>query len=328
MGPGRPRKNLSQYKDELLGLIQKGKTHHELIHFLSTTHDVQVSRPTLAQWIQDWAETKRDITEDTPQLRLAIADVYFSAQSIDDETMLRILRQESFTVSLRGLISIRKDLGIYRNSSPYAPKLSREELADIVNKEFAKGGVLDYGRVQLTSYFRQQRYIIPRDLLFKTAKSHPQYKERVEDRTRKLNRRRGEYSVPGPDFLWSIDGYMKLEQFGIEIYAAIDVRTRLVLWVYVGVSARTQISVLMQYIRTLKITARKPYKIRSDRGVETPMLGDAHFALSQKENPNVQFSEVFIYGTSVMNQRIEAWWEVLASSQLNVWIVSTRCCLY
>lgn len=50
--------------------------------------------------------------------------------------------------------------------------------------------------------------------------------ERVADRLQDLQRRRGSYTVPGPDYLWSIDGYMKLQPFGIEIYAVIDATIR------------------------------------------------------------------------------------------------------
>ena len=39
---------------------------------------------------------------------------------------------------------------------------------------------------------------------------------------------------------------MKLEPFGIEIYAAIDGYSRYIVWPYVGVSARTAVSVQRQ----------------------------------------------------------------------------------
>jgi len=39
---------------------------------------------------------------------------------------------------------------------------------------------------------------------------------------------RGAYLVPGPNFVWSIDGHHKLSMYGIEIYAGIDVFSRYV----------------------------------------------------------------------------------------------------
>lgn len=167
-----------------------------------------------------------------------------------------------------------------------------------------------------------------RDRLWRAAKLHPGYADQISKRTRKLHRRRGEYIVPGTDYVWSIDGHMKLEPWGIEIYAAIDAYSRNILWIYVGLTARTQISVLCQYVNTLDASQRKPKIIRSDRGIETTMLADCHFELRRKDEPDIEFKDVYYYGTSVKNQRIEAWWEQLTGKQLNVWIVCTALSSY
>jgi hypothetical protein len=45
-----------------------------------------------------------------------------------------------------------------------------------------------------------------------------------------------------------MDGYMKVWPFGIEIYAAIDGYSCFILWIYVGISTRTAISVYKQII--------------------------------------------------------------------------------
>jgi hypothetical protein len=115
---------------------------------------------------------------------------------------------------------------------------------------------------------------------------------------------------------------MKLEPWGIEIYAAIDAYSRHIVWIYVGITARTQISTLYQYREALKTTYKRPWKIRSDRGTETTMLGDCHLALCKKNDSDIKFDDVYIYGTSTKNQRIEQWWQHLTASQTNPWIVS------
>jgi hypothetical protein len=61
---------------------------------------------------------------------------------------------------------------------------------------------------------------------------------------RDLQRVRGEYIVPGPDFIWSIDSYDKLAAWGIQIYAGVDAYSQNIVWVYIGVSNRTTNSVL------------------------------------------------------------------------------------
>jgi hypothetical protein len=44
--------------------------------------------------------------------------------------------------------------------------------------------------------------------------------------TNDLNRKRGEYIVPGPNFIWSIDGHDKLAEWGFQIYGGIDAYAR------------------------------------------------------------------------------------------------------
>jgi len=73
-------------------------------------------------------------------------------------------------------------------------------------------------------------------------------------RTNDLNRKRGEYIVPGPNFIWSIDGHDKLAHWGFQIYGGIDAYARNIVWMYVGTSNRTAKSVLQQYLNVCSTT--------------------------------------------------------------------------
>lgn len=114
---------------------------------------------------------------------------------------------------------------------------------------------------------------------------------------------------------------MKLDPWNIEIYAGIDAYARYVPWAFVGVSATTQVSVLYQYRTCLEAIGRMPNILRSDHGGETPMIADLHLALRRKEEPDIQLDDVYVYGSSTKNQRIESFWGQLTSSQENPWIV-------
>jgi hypothetical protein len=103
--------------------------------------------------------------------------------------------------------------------------------------------------------------------------------EAVRRRLHDLQRHRGAYIVPGPNVIWSIDGYLKLAPYGIEIYGAIDAYSRYIIWVYVGISARTAVSVLRQFLDTLEVTQQQPRFVRSDRGTETILLAEAQHKL-------------------------------------------------
>ena len=87
--------------------------------------------------------------------------------------------------------------------------------------------------------------------------------------------RKPEAIYHGNDWCWSIDGHDKLARYGIEIYAAIDAHSRRILWIHVGLSSRTEISVVKQFLLAVSRLKKRPKKIRLDRGRETILYADA-----------------------------------------------------
>ncbi|CAC5424469.1 unnamed protein product [Mytilus coruscus] len=55
-------------------------------------------------------------------------------------------------------------------------------------------------------------------------------------RRRKIRLIRRRYTIPGPNFVWHIDGYDKLNPFGFPIHGAIDGFSRRILWLKVDPS--------------------------------------------------------------------------------------------
>jgi hypothetical protein len=139
-----------------------------------------------------------------------------------------------------------------------------------------------------------------------------------------MQRQRGAYIVPGPNYLWSIDGYLKLAPYGIEIYAAIDAYSRHIMWIYVGITARTEVSVLRQFLDTLEVLGIQSQIVRSDRGAETVLLAEAHHRLRRSYDPDILLENIYFYGSSVFNQRIETWWGQMSKGQLFKWRVSYK----
>jgi len=137
--------------------------------------------------------------------------------------------------------------------------------------------------------------------------------------------------VPGPDYIWSLDGHDKLADWGFEIYAAIDAYSRKIMWIYIGISNRTGRSVLHQYLHAVEQTGYLPRILRTDHGTECPLVAEAHYGLSRaaraamadsEEELELQFKDVFYFGSSTHNQRIESWWAQLEKSKLYTWRVS------
>lgn len=97
--------------------------------------------------------------------------------------------------------------------------------------------------------------------------------------------------------------------------------SRYIPWIYVGISTRTGVSCLRQYLEVVASTGVLPHAIWSDRGTETMMMASAHWRLHQALAPNILFQEIWGYGTSTLNQRIEAWWRHMSRSQTLAWKV-------
>ena len=69
----------------------------------------------------------------------------------------------------------------------------------------------------------------------------------------------------------------------------------------------------------MKETDKFPQIIRSDHGVETPLIAAAHHRLRQVQGLNIPLDECFFYGTSTKNQRIESWWQQLSKGLIFYW---------
>ena len=130
----------------------------------------------------------------------------------------------------------------------------------------------------------------------------------VEQRAYRLNQKpRGEYIVPGPNYLWSLDGHDKLKAWGIEIYSAIDAYSRYITWIYIGISNKTTTSILVQYLTTVSLYSQHLQILQSDCGVETLLCAEAYYSISCSTQPYIAFLDIYFFGTSIGNVQIESW---------------------
>jgi hypothetical protein len=134
---------------------------------------------------------------------------------------------------------------------------------------------------------------------------------------------KGEYIVPGPDYIWSINGYDKLSPFGIDIYTYINTYSRAIIWVYIGISNHTSHSVVQQYLMTCIRLGYIPIFFRADKGGKLPLITEVHFCFSRLTDPSIlRIQDCFYFGKSTKNQHIESWWQELEISQLFRWRIS------
>ena len=107
-------------------------------------------------------------------------------------------------------------------------------------------------------------------------------------------------------------------------YTRVTESSRYIWWIHVGIAARTGIAILKQYLNLIEDTHVLPRAIHSDRGTETTMMANAHWRLYRALDSNTSFADIYWYGTSTLNQRIESWWHQMSKSQTLAWKVSIK----
>ncbi|XP_030219379.1 uncharacterized protein LOC115548716 isoform X1 [Gadus morhua] len=112
--------------------------------------------------------------------------------------------------------------------------------------------------------------------------------------------RRRQYSVPGPNSLWHIDGHHKLIRWRFVVHGGVDGFSRLVVYLTVAGNNRAQ-TVLQSFIAAAEQYGL-PSRVRSDKGGENADV--AEFMIRSRGTDR----NSHITGRSVHNQRIERMW--------------------
>lgn len=140
----------------------------------------------------------------------------------------------------------------------------------------------------------------------------------VADRSKKRLRRRS-YIVPGPDFIWHLDGYDKLKPYGFSIHGCIDGFSRRLIWLEVGSTNKKPEVIAKYFITAAKQLNRVPMRIRSDDGTENSVIEAMQIALRTAQSDEFAGENSFIIGTSTANQKIECFWSQLTKDRPMWW---------
>lgn len=112
--------------------------------------------------------------------------------------------------------------------------------------------------------------------------------------------RRRQYSVPGPNALWHIDGNHKLIRWRFVVHGGVDGFSRLV--VYLTVAGNNRANTVLQSFMNAVEQYGLPSRVRSDKGGENADV--AEFMIRNRGTDRSSH----ITGRSVHNQRIERMW--------------------
>lgn len=329
-----PKIDLDRYREEINHEISIGRTHDQIRIWLARQGTI-ISKRALIYRLNEWG-----MKTVGARLRSALADSnlvdavkeLFQRRRFSDTIITDTLRERGVYTTPRQVKTIRLKHGLVTRTANGDDSELYEETLQRCYDVVAEGG-RGWGRGYLRAHLRVSQS-------FYTTYSCVQRALRVINQSnntvRQLSQhtRRHEAVYPGVDWVWSVDGHAKLQNYGIEIYGAIDGYSRRIVWLYVGVSGFTQVSVQKQYLQAILRLQKRPLYIRSDRGVETMMMADIHYSLHRRqqisenlhnqEDSDIPLRSCYLYGKSTTNQRIESFWRHLIQRQTQSWMVSDQ----
>lgn len=321
--------DIEPYKDELIDLVQcddgHGYTYEELRDWLFDEHNISIQPRTIRRRFAEWGVRKlnKNASDSSyDEIKRHIWTLFFDV-GLNDIEILRVLNRQGFNIRYKKLRTFRFQLGLKRRlDDPHERAIALTTVRQILEEAVTTNSpiVERIGYRLVRSALQQRNHHFTYRMVAEACRTV--FPEAVARRRNDQQRRRGEYIVPGPNYIWSIDGYDKLRSYGIQIYACIDAYSRCIIWIYVGISNRTQVSVVRQYFDTVQKNGFQPAIVRSDRGTETSMLANAHWQLRYSSDSTILFEDSYLYGTSTANERIEAWWGQLSKGSLFVYRVS------
>ena len=143
--------------------------------------------------------------------------------------------------------------------------------------------------------------------------------EGVDERRRHKLKRRN-YSNPGPNHVWHIDGYDKLKPFGLRIHGCIDGYRRRILWLEVGKSHNDPAVVAKYFLDYIQKISGVPHLVHADGGTENVHVAGIQRYFRRHGEDDFGGDKSFLPGKSTTNQRIEAWWSILRKGCTGWWI--------
>ena len=189
-----------------------------------------------------------------------------------------------------------------------------EQVRELVREKLESGDASGYGDVYATSHMKAEapHLLIPGQHVKRALREVDP--EGVEHHRMAKNRKRGRYVVPGPNALWSADGHDKLAEWGFQIYGIIDAHSRYIIHVFVGLSNRTMIAVLVYYLMAVGELGEVPERMRTDKGAEVLLMAEAQVHLREaEEGQELEVRKCFIFGPSTRNTEIEFRFENVSS---------------
>ena len=335
------RHKLEGYYEDICEMYLDGQEIASILDFINIRLDAQndsrIGQSTLYLYLQKWGlNTRNQGIAITEPLIERVKYLYFN-YGFSDQSIIRDLQREGYDINPWALRQIRYKHGMKRRARTDEEKQeSLDRAIAFLQQDLRQSSaILGFGKGLLYQYVRQQAQVtVSQRRLYDFYRSV--FPEEVANRRDGNFKQRGQFIVPGPNFLWSLDGYEKLKKFGFQIYGCIDAYSRCIIWFFIGRSATTSMSTLKQYLQAVQRLQMRPFFTRSDHGIETPLWAAAQAALAKAGPKKLKYTDsdgtshfyaqgdrldsCHLYGPSTRNVRIESWWRQLRRGATDRWI--------
>lgn len=245
--------------------------------------------------------------------RDSLIESYFSMGINYTEILAFLVMYHGICLSMRQLKRILRSRGLSRRKQPSPVN----EIVDAVENELQGSGSLLGYRLMHQRICSSYGLAADRETVRVVLKALDP--EGVARRSqRRLVRRK--YQANGPNFLWHIDGYDKLKPFGFCIHGAIDGYSRRIMWLEVDHSNNNPCTIAKYFLKTVRCIGGTPRIVRGDCGTENCYVDAIQRFFREGHGDVFAGDNSFMYGRSVSNQRIEAWWSILRRMNTDFWI--------
>ena len=132
------------------------------------------------------------------------------------------------------------------------------------------------------------------------------------------------YISKGPDYIWHLDSYDKLKQFGFCINGCVDGFSRVIVWLSCSTTSSDPKIVGGYFIEAVMSHGGCPLVMRSDHGTENDIARSFQRFLRRSGNDPRAREMSYLEGPSTANQRNEYFWNFLRRECTDFWICLFR----
>lgn len=232
---GLSRQNsLSYLYDEIKDLFESNTQYIEIlaeVNQLLTVRGLQsINQRTLERQLQQWGFKRESRTTYSDEL-ISRIKFYFYHYGYSDTSIVRDLQVfDNIQVSEWTVQHIRRENGMKRKLRTREEREAALQRAiDFLEQDYQESdAILSYGRGYLYTHVRQRgQILISQNRLYSFYREV--FPEQVQKRKEATFIHRTNFVVPGPNFLWCLDGYEKLKRYGFQVYACIDAYSRCII---------------------------------------------------------------------------------------------------